>query len=62
MAGGLRDQYAKDINDMMWAEYAYDVFKQRYEAHDVIKWIEDNEDANEFYANVKRMLSEDGNR
>ena len=59
--GGLASQPAGLIRRMSMAYNTYEIFKTRYDAPDVIKWIESNPEANEHYAYVKGLLKEDGN-
>lgn len=58
--GGLLDQPAGLLKKMSMASRTYDIFKARDKAPDVVGWIEDNPEAYEHYAKVKKLLKDNG--
>lgn len=62
--GALPDEILRQDAGLMRrlsaVDNTYEIFRQRGTAPDVLAWIEDNEEANEHYAKVKKWLMHDG--
>ena len=57
-AGGLRDQYAGDLNRAAWATATNNAYHGHSTATNIISWIDSNQEAYELYAYVKELLKD----